>query len=324
MYKMSNEIQFYAWGSKSFVQDLTQQSDKVGIPAAELWMGAHPKAPSKIMLADSEQTLNRFISSAPKKVLGNSHSKYGRKLPFLLKVLAADKALSIQAHPDLDQAQYGFHREQKTRISIKSDKRNYHDANHKPELICALTDFYAMCGFRTYDQILVNFRKYELDRYFSRFEQFANLPDERSLRYLFNEILSCDADKKTRILDHIQLELDQDDLFIEHLNEADSNVRYWIQVLKDQFPDDIGILSPLFLNIIKLHPFEAIYLPARVLHAYLLGAGMEIMASSDNVLRGGLTSKNIDIPELISVLDFKPFNPVILNPKQKKKRPSNL
>ncbi len=307
MYKMLNQSMPYEWGSKTFIQKLTGQTDRIGKPLAELWMGAHPKAPSKVVMNEVEIDLDRAISRAPKKMLGSHYRKLNRKLPFLLKVLAADKALSIQAHPDPVQAAYGFNRESKAKIPLSSPQRNYLDSNHKPELICALTEFHAMCGFRPYDELVSNFYTFGLDHYLPSFASFAASPNERNLRYLFTDLLRLDKSKKDNLLARVAVELDQEDIFIDLQHEKHKTIRYWLQRLGEQFPDDIGIVSPLFLNIITLNPMEAVFLPAGILHAYLEGAGIEIMANSDNVLRGGLTSKNIDVTELVSVLNFDEF-----------------
>lgn len=316
MYKMLNTIQTYAWGSHTFIQKLSGDSSLKRKPAAELWMGTHPMAPSILLTPQGDINLDEYIKQNPEQTLGSNHEAYGDNLPFLFKVLAAEKALSIQAHPSRPKARKGFEKEEALHVPLNSPLRNYKDKNHKPELICALTEFHAMCGFRPFQEICQLFHHFGLGYFLGSFAEFCASPSERSLRSLFSELLRSDYEKKTRILDHIKIEIDQIDIFLEVEDDATKLVRYWIGILLEQFPDDLGVLSPLFLNLITLKPLQAIYLPAGVLHAYLKGAGMEIMANSDNVLRGGLTPKYIDVPELLSSLNFNPHKPKLLSPRR--------
>ena len=268
----------YDWGSTTAIPRLLGiQPD--GRPAAELWFGAHPGDPSPAL----GTTLDALIAADPHAMLGE-----GDRLPFLLKVLAADKALSIQVHPTREQARAGFAAEERAGIATGSSGRNYADDNHKPELLCALTPFEALCGFRPVDKTLevldelalpelgfVADRLREPDGLRAAFTALLTHPDARSLS-------AAVAAKAT----------EQGPLRAAWLAAHD-------------FPGDIGVVVSLLLNYVRLEPGEAIYLAAGNVHAYLRGMGVEIMANSDNVLRCGLTAKHIDVPELLKITDFR-------------------
>jgi len=297
IYVLENPVQTYAWGSTTAIADLLGQPTPTGKPQAELWMGAHPKAPSLIRLPDRTVALDRFIADDPAGVLGaETARRFENRLPFLFKVLAAAKPLSIQAHPNLQQAREGFARENDAGIDIKAPDRNYRDANHKPECICALTDFWAMNGFRdsgTMAAQLTALCPRTLHEMIARTLPANAAPD---LRSLLNSLLSLDTDACREIIDEALGNLDD--------RPNMDPVGRWIKALHEEYPYDIGVLSPAILNLVCLAPGQAMYLPAGQLHAYLQGVGIELMANSDNVLRGGLTPKHIDIPELMQVLNF--------------------
>ncbi len=322
MFKMKNQVQQYAWGSYSFIQELLNDPNLMGKPVAELWMGAHPSAPSELIMdvsnekTDTNIPLNKYIAHQPKAAMGKLYQRYRRKLPFLLKVLAAEKALSIQAHPNKYQASVGYRFEQSAKIPISSALRNYKDDNHKPELLCALTEFVAMAGFRKYKDIVMLFRAFCIDSFFSSFTDFALDPHNVSFRRLLHEILEADTIKKNKIIDRLSFECDQQDIFAENDSDIIKQSRYWVNNLLSEFHNDIGVIFPLLLNIITLRPFEAIFISAGIMHAYLSGSGIEIMANSDNVLRGGLTPKHIDVFELMSTISFKPHKPKIIKAKK--------
>ncbi len=301
IFKLKGIVQNYAWGNKSYIPNLLGIDNTDNKPFAELWMGAHSKAPS--IIAESSKTLNIAIEDNPIELLGSKVAKnFNNKLPYLFKVLSSEKPLSIQAHPNLQQAQAGFAKENKQAIELTDFYRNYKDDNHKPELICALTEFHAMCGFRQADEIINNFKKCQLDEYLDSFKDFVDKKDSESLKILFAEVLSSKGIKKGRML--IALENSAPTL-------DDELTSMWVQKMMKLYENDIGALSPLFLNTFILQPGQAIYLKAGILHAYLQGTGMEIMANSDNVLRGGLTPKNIDVDELLSILDTQMARPEI-------------
>jgi mannose-6-phosphate isomerase len=269
-------------------------------PEAELWMGAHSSAPSRLELPQGERPLCDVIAEDPVGTLGDAAlGEFGPRLPFLLKVLAASEPLSLQAHPSPEQARAGFADEDARGVPRDAPTRNYRDECHKPELLCALTPFDALCGFRDLQQaraLLSALQIAELDGY------AAQLTDSVGLRSVFDTMYglpkSAAADLTTRVVAACQA----------HCADAQFGDSYvWACKLHDKYSGDIGVVTSLLLNLVRLSPGEAIYLPAGNLHAYLKGAGVEIMASSDNVLRGGLTVKHVDVPELMRVLDFRPM-----------------
>ncbi len=298
---LNNPIQPYAWGSKSFLPHFLGVP-ATGIPQAELWMGAHPVAPSRD--ATTGLTLHELIAKNPRKWLGAEASAQYGTLPFLMKVLAADEPLSIQAHPSLEQAEVGFAREEALGISRSAPDRLYRDRNHKPELICALTPFEALCGFRTPPQVQALVRTLDARALRSWLPHLETTNDTRAI---FRFVATLPEQERKRTIDELLSSL-------HRLDAADARVRFWIERAASLYPGDMGVLSILLLNYVKLEPGEALYLPAQQLHAYLVGAGIEIMANSDNVLRGGLTPKHVDVAELLDVLNFAPYNPPILRP----------
>ena len=310
VYKLKNKIQNYAWGSTSSMPDLFGFSNPENTPMAELWMGAHPKSPSVVIeRGGREIPLDKFIEKNPEEILGAEVcSGFGGRLPFLFKVLAAGSPLSIQAHPNLEQAAEGFQRENEAGIAFDAFNRNYKDDNHKPEIICALTEYHAMRGFRKSADIAAGFRKIIIPELEKAVQILDSEPGDAALGKFFTELM--------------HLEVNQKSLLVENaLNACGKGIfsgveERWIKRFSDLYPEDIGIVSPLYLNVVTLHPGEAMYLPAGVLHAYLEGTGMELMANSDNVLRGGLTPKHIDVPELMKTLNFVSDDPEILNPEK--------
>lgn len=295
MYKMENQVQKYEWGTKDFISSLLGLKKQDDSPWAELWMGAHSKAPS--FLPYLNLTLDKAIKLNPQAFLSKEVAdKYNNNLPYLFKVLSSRKPLSIQAHPNLEQAKAGYQKENDLGIDLSDFTRNYKDDNHKPELICALTEFHAMCGFRPAEEIVELFSDLGLTTIFENFASFQNKQDSESWSVLFKEILNASVEKKQQCLEHTIKNI--------HLLK-DKYTKDWLAKLFDIYPNDIGAISPLFLNTFKLEPGQAVYLQAGFLHAYLQGTGIEIMANSDNVLRGGLTPKNIDVAELTSILQWK-------------------
>lgn len=296
---LKNSIMDYTWGSKTFIAELTGNPSPSAGSQAEMWMGTHRKAPSIALYNGGSIPLDKLVREHPSDTLGQSTArKFGNQLPFLFKVLSADKPLSIQAHPDKDQADEGFRHENLKNIPVDASNRNYRDPNHKPELICALEPLWALKGFRKIPEILdlagrLGVQSGELGTGILKDQQY-----EEGLRKFFINLMSMDRLKQKDLVDKI----------VEKLKsvKSDDPAFDWISRLNREYPDDIGILSPLFLNVILLQPGEALYINAGELHAYLKGSGLEIMANSDNVLRGGLTPKHIDLEELVNVLTFKP------------------
>lgn len=303
---MLNPVRNYDWGSLSFIQNLCSRTEETGSPLAELWMGAHPNAPSRLISNGREIPLDIAIEADPEAMIGARGTNF--RLQYLFKILAAEKPLSIQAHPNKAQAEEGFWQENERRIPFDAPNRNYKDNNHKPELMCALTPFQAMCGFRPLNEIVALIQKLDLITFFPSVFDISSNSESLVLKNLFLELMRPAEGTQNRLIEKFISSL-------KNLEETDSSlecIKYWGLEFARLYPDDLGILSPIFLNLIELNPFEAIYLEAGILHAYLRGAGVEIMANSDNVLRGGLTSKYIDLDELLHILRFEPYLPQIL------------
>lgn len=306
---LENQILEYAWGSRTFISSLTGKETPSANPQAEMWMGAHTKAPSILKIENNKIQLHKLISKHPVETL-NSYvaEKFSKELPFLFKVLAASKPLSIQAHPDKIQAVEGFKRENLNKIPIDAPERNYRDKNHKPELICALSNMWLLKGFRHPSQIMELFGPFEKVLNKKVIHSIKEPDAVENLKGFLKILLYLDEGEKNNLLNEIK-----------NISEKviESNPAYkWVSRLKKEYPNDIGALSPLFLNLINMKPGEAIFLPEREFHAYLEGAGLEIMANSDNVLRGGLTNKHIDKSELFNVLDFTPSETEKIKPKR--------
>ncbi|MHC6203446.1 mannose-6-phosphate isomerase, class I [Breznakiellaceae bacterium SP9] len=306
IYKLQNCIKNYEWGSPVWIPALLKQANPDKVPQAELWMGCHPAGPSQALVGDTLVPLSDLL-----------RKEATRALPYLFKVLAAAKPLSIQAHPNLEQAQAGFEAENNALIPIDDPQRNYKDANHKPELLCALGPFTAMAGFRAASEIV------------KRLEAIASLlpnvlkthctmllvilkaaaPQPQVLERFFTAVLNLSAalSGEERILlgqTIMQNEAALIQAFPEYRRDWTSCAQ-----LAAYYPDDPSIIAPLYLNCIDLNVGEALFICAGMPHAYIHGFGVELMANSDNVLRGGLTKKHIDREALSKVLDFKPCNP---------------
>ena len=306
---LKNTIQEYAWGSTHAIPNLLGKTNPDNRPQAELWMGAHPKAPSLAYQDGQWVALQKLIEQDPENFLGPSVAhKFNHRLPFLFKVLAAAKPLSIQAHPDLTQARAGFHKENERKMPLDADQRNYRDDNHKPECICALTPFWALSRFRRIPRILAFLQQLDLKQLNGLITDFKNRPTTRGLQQFYTSLMSLEQSQKKRVVAEALQNAG-------HLT-AERPEFEWMLKLADHYPEDIGVLSPIFLNLICLEPGQAIYLNAGELHAYLEGLGIELMANSDNVLRGGLTPKHVDVPELLRVLKFNDQDITLLAPEK--------
>jgi mannose-6-phosphate isomerase len=305
---LKNTIQEYAWGSRTAIPELLGQSVPAGKPQAELWMGAHPQAPSQVLADGLWRSLPEVIQESPEETLGQKvAARFSNKLPFLFKVLAAAKPLSIQAHPNKKQAGQGFARENELGIPLDAGHRNYRDDNHKPEIICALTPFWALNGFRKIEETLSLLEEARIAGLAEMVSFLRSHSNRDGLKEFFNHLMTTDSGKQGKIVE-------------QALNSAEKRaheepVWTWIVKLNEEYPGDIGVLSPLFLNLVRLEPQQAMYLPAGELHGYLEGVGIELMANSDNVLRGGLTPKHIDVQELLGVLNFTDGDLNILSPE---------
>ena len=307
---LENPVQTYAWGSRSFIPGLLGQASPSADPMAELWMGAHPKAPSVVLLRDERISLLDLIRSRPIDILGESVARrFSNDLPFLFKVLAASEPLSIQAHPNRDQAREGFANENRQNIPLNAFNRNYKDQNHKPEIICALEPFWALKGFRRVEDIILFMDKIAARALEEDLNTLRRRPDPEGLKTFFRALIVMEEAPRNRVLREAREKC-------EALADDDPAFE-WVVKLSEAYPGDIGILSPILLNLVQLQPGEAMNIPAGELHAYLEGAGIELMANSDNVLRGGLTPKYADVSELLNILTFKAGTARLLRPDQR-------
>ena len=295
--RLENKIQEYAWGSADALAQILASPNTSGRPQAELWMGAHAQAPSRVQLDAGEQSLAELIQAEAQAILGTSvANRFAGKLPFLFKVLAAAEPLSIQAHPDLATAAAGYEREALLGLAPDAPTRNYKDGNHKPELICALTEFWALNGFRPVPEVLGLFDDLGCAALSKLGNELRQRADAEGLRQLFTAIMALDLEARTAMVAEVRAAA-------ARLSDTKAEMK-WLVRVADLHPSDPGVLCTLLLNLIRLEPGQAMYLPAGQLHAYLEGVGVELMASSDNVLRGGLTPKNVDLEELLRVVRF--------------------
>ena len=305
---LKNTIQEYTWGSRAAIPELLGQSVPSEKPQAELWMGAHPKAPSQVLSDGLWRSLPEVIQENPEETLGKKvAARFSNKLPFLFKVLAAEKPLSIQAHPNKEQAEQGFARENELEIPLDAPHRNYRDDNHKPEIICALTPFWALNGFRRIEETLLLLEETRIPDLAEIVSFLRSHSNRDGLKKFFDYLMITDSGKQGKIVEQA--------VNFAEKRPPEEPVWMWMIKLSEEYPGDIGVLSPLFLNLVRLEPQQAMYLPAGELHGYLEGVGIELMANSDNVLRGGLTPKHIDVQELLSVLNFTDGDLNILNPE---------
>lgn len=307
---LKNSIQAYAWGSYTEIPRLLGEADASETPCAELWMGAHPKACSLVHIDDRWVSLQDVIDQNPVDILGrHAAGRYDHRLPFLFKVLAAEQPLSIQAHPDLMQAKKGFERENGKGIPLGAPERNYRDDNHKPECICALTPFWAMSGFRSISEILKRMERICPEEMQRELGILRTGTGPGRLKRFFTALMTMEADRRLRIIDKSTHKAGK-------LSDGDPAYR-WMQELHRHYPGDVGVFSPVLLNLVRLEPGEAMFLDAAQLHGYLKGMGVELMANSDNVLRGGLTRKHIDVEELLNVVDFTQRSVTLLKPEKR-------
>ncbi|MEU8865789.1 mannose-6-phosphate isomerase, class I [Streptomyces umbrinus] len=300
MDRLDNTIRPYAWGSTTAIPHLLGV-EPTGEPQAEMWMGAHPGAPSRTLRGP----LTEVIDEAPEKELGPAAvAKFGPRLPFLLKLLAAGAPLSLQVHPDLAQAREGYEDEERRGVPIDAPHRNYKDANHKPELICALTEFDGLCGFRAPAEAADLLAALDVDSLKPYVDLLHAHPEEAALREVLTAVLSADREEMAATVTEAAAACAR--LGGAHAPYAD---------LAHHYPGDPGVIAAMLLNHVRLQPGEALFLGAGVPHAYLNGLGVEIMANSDNVLRCGLTPKHVDVPELLRIVRFEASDPGVLRPE---------
>lgn len=304
---MQNVIQDYAWGSVTSISQLFDIPNPETKPQAEIWMGAHPNGCSQVTLEGQTLRLDNIINQDKRSILGERTEARFNELPYLFKVLAAEKALSIQVHPSKEAAEIGFEKENQAGIDLKAAHRNYKDPNHKPELVYALTSYQAMNGFRGFQDIIRYFEAVNAPALTHYLDHLKANQNEAGLSRFFEAVLSIKGEAKTSSLSAL----------MSHAHKSKGHELADLLIeLEKQYPGDVGLFAPLMLHYITLQPGEAMFLNACTPHAYIKGTGLEIMANSDNVLRAGLTPKYMDIPELISntVCQPKPSDEILLAP----------
>ena len=304
MERLDGARQSYDWGSTTAIPEmLGLESD--GAPWAEQWYGAHPAGPTR--LADG-RSLAALLASDPGRLLGEDVvRRFGPQLPFLLKVIAPDRALSLQVHPSLDQAVRGFERENTAGLAPDSPVRNFKDPNHKPEMVLALTRFEAVAGFRAPRRAaeVLGGLDSPLARRMRRTLRLN--PTRFGIRQAFTELVSTDTRPQAAEMAELVAEISR------RLAEGRSPSRRVdanVVEMARAFPHDPGIAAALLLNPVTLRRGEALFVPAGSVHAYISGLGVEIMASSDNVLRAGLTTKHVDVPAMLACVDYVAAPPV--------------
>ncbi len=305
LFRLNGKIQHYQWGGHHFLPDLLHLPNTAHQPFAEYWLGAHDNAPAEV-LATPPQPLNAYINEHL-EALGQTVKEKFNRLPYLLKVLDVKDMLSIQVHPSRKAAIEEFARENKEGISLTAPHRNYKDDNHKPELLLALGDFWLLHGFRTPDQLT------EAIERIPEFDFMLPLFAEGGYKKLYATLMEMEQSEVNRVLQPL-LERIVAAYDIDYLQKDDPH--FWAARAAGTFNEpgktDRGIFSIYLLNLVHLRKGEAIFQDAGLLHAYLEGQNMEIMANSDNVLRGGLTPKHVDVKELMKHVDFSPLVPDVI------------
>lgn len=304
MQRLQGITKNYAWGSTNLLADLRSEPLSKE-PEAEIWYGAHPAGPST--LPDGTTLLSHFDDDAESLLGQPSVERFGPGLPFLLKLLAANRPLSIQVHPSIEQAKRGFAAEDAAGIDRDAPERSFGDPNHKPELIAAITPFEALVGFRPIEQTVAMLSALGAAPRFV--DTLAMKGYIAAVEYLLNP--ADDAGKADAVAAVASI-VDGANVYDDEpwANEADLLTR-----LSIIYPGDLGIGVAALLNRLLLQPGEAIFLDAGNMHAYVGGLGVEIMANCDNVVRGGLTSKHIDVPALLDIVRPEPLDavPVAIN-----------
>ncbi len=312
IYKLQGGMQYYAWGGEHYLPELLKQPYQQGQHYAEWWLGTHNAMPSTILMHNSSVPLATFIAENPQILGEKSRILFGDTLPFLLKILDVAKPLSIQLHPNKAQAEQGFLLENQQGIDLDDPYRTYKDNNHKPEMMLALSDFWLLHGFR---------HKQDIIRLLSRYPSLTPLAErlkKHKLHQVYAEIMQADQSQlATWLMPIVQanyrtflknrLNLDNPDYWVLYTMQA-------MNITENKL--DSGLLCFYFLNLVHLQKGEAIFQAAGIPHAYLRGQNIELMATSDNVIRGGLTSKYVNISALLEIMDTREITPNIL-PKSK-------
>ncbi|MFT6870958.1 MAG: mannose-6-phosphate isomerase [Polaribacter sp.] len=306
LYLIKGKIQNYAWGGSEFIPNLLG-TESTREKCAEYWLGAHQNAPSEVLIENGKRPLNNFLNTDLIEKLGQKiANKFGR-LSFLFKVLDVKEMLSIQVHPTKIEAEKGFKLENEMGIPLKAANRNYKDDNHKPEIMVALGEFWLLHGFLPEDKLTMTLKN------IPEFTPFLPVFESQGYYGLYKTVMEQSDEENNRILQPL---IDRILPRYKAGNLEKSNPDYWAAKAVDSSTNinilDKGIYSIYFFNVVKAHKGEAVFQDAGIPHAYLEGQNMELMANSDNVLRGGLTPKHVDIPELLKHTAFKATVPNVM------------
>jgi len=307
IFKLKGVVQHYAWGGNTFIPELLGIAPDFSKPSAEYWMGAHASAPSEIYRTDSWVKLNELISSNPSDALQSSVVEKFGELPYLFKVLDVKDMLSIQVHPTKTNAEIGYDAENKAGIPLNAPHRNYKDRNHKPEVMVALSDFWLLHGFKS-KQALEDTLKHTQE-----LTILLPLFRKEGIKGLYQFVMEMDqVDVDNLLAPLVKRAL----RFKKEGSITRNSPCWWAAKLYEEtgMPEHIdrGIFSIFFFNIVQVNPGEAVFQKAGVPHAYLEGQNIELMANSDNVLRGGLTPKHVDVPELMKHTLFEEVVPQVM------------
>jgi len=309
VFRLQGKVQHYAWGGSDYIPALLSVENPEKKPFAEYWMGAHENAPSELQRGEGEKvSLDKYIGEGAEGALGRyTFDRFGR-LPYLLKILDVKEMLSIQVHPTKKDAEKEFAAENKKGVALNAPDRNYKDDNHKPELMLALSEFWLLHGFKPVLQlqkILAEVRELRF---------LIPLLTEGSYRELYRKVMEMPQSDVNAVLQPL---LDRILPLYKSGELKKTSEDFWAAraaLTYDQKGNiDRGIFSIYFFNLLNLHPGEAIFQDAGLPHAYLEGQNVEIMANSDNVLRGGLTPKHVDVPELLKHIRFEETEPRIIS-----------
>ena len=320
--KISPKTQQYAWGNKTFIPSLLGKP-ATDTPYAELWLGTHKGGEATVPQAN-DMPLGEFLSTHAQQFYGAAHiGRFGAELPFLLKVLAMEKPLSIQLHPTRDQAAAGYAAELPLHATLSRDQWNYKDPQQKAEVLYALTPVTAMCGFRPLRELVEHLKDLIPYQFPLVFPFLALLPPNNVAESDMEEV-QPEQEKVLLARFFSTLYQLEKPLLLELIAELASTLQKKAAprltedgayltpagitlAALEEYPEDPGLFAPFFLNVLHISPGQAVFLEPRTLHAYVLGNGIELMSNSDNVLRGGLTHKKVDVPELLSLLSIKPM-----------------
>jgi mannose-6-phosphate isomerase len=313
IFKLKGKVQHYAWGGYEFIPNWLGISNTEHKPFAEYWMGAHPSASSDIETPNGALSLNELVKDFPEITIGSRVQQQFNELPYLFKILDVREMLSIQVHPSKEEAIKGFEEEDAIGIPVGASTRNYKDKNHKPEVMVALSEFWLLHGFLQSNALKKVFESVP------EFKSFAPLFENDDYKKLYQHVMEMQQSEVNNLL----TSLVQRELQRKKNNELTKDQPgWWVAKLYEHETSvekiDRGIFSIYFFNIVKANPGEAIFQGAGIPHAYLEGQNVELMANSDNVLRGGLTSKHVDVPELLKHTIFKGVAPDIMSGEEKK------